>query len=781
MTRQQWEALSEQARVHGFFASGIVQAGLLKDLHRAIERASEKGTTLEQFKAEVGPKLIKEWAGTVTNPSARMENIFRTNLQRAYAHGRRRQQLEPVVLKVRPYWTLVPVLDKRTSEICQDIARRNVVLPATHVFWKTHVPPLHFQAITGDTLITTSRGRVPAEQVRAGMLALTHRRRWRPVTAVLHKLVRERRVRSLLLASGRRLRVTHEHPVLVLATGANLEWRQAGDLQVGDVVLQHAHQVMRSPGVVIVDADDAPPLGDEPIVPAPVVRNALARRVPFPIDLDAQTLRHKGQIEQEGALWVLDRSATVEKGEQVLLRWGEFLPVGAGLRSHGPLGDPDHVHRVIARHAPGDGRAPDAPGPVVLAAALGDRLRRGDSQYGGISAAAHRDAVVLAPEPQLPVAHAQLALERPDAALSGPVLGLDECCDGGAVGSVEWHGSALISIAEETFNGELCDLSVLDDETYVAGGVLVHNCRTAIRALRLEEAERLGITPRPPKVEPMQGFGGTEEIKADPKGLPQGLAKQVKARNKKPPPPPPKPPVELEPPKPPPTAPPPLPKVEPPLGRVLIRGAAGEKCAQLYPSLNRIWGARLAVQDESVIPIVAPLAKLPEPLMRKLAERLMRIDAGSGGVGNVDSIQYGGRTTKDGRTYETVAGAFDHSFNKLRSGKVIERGQVVVGTVPHGAYEVITHEIGHAVDMLLTYSSARGSAFRAAWEEWRTGPKSPRHIDYMTNTKYGFKEAFADAFDTYHSRGRELAVVVYGEPMIAAMEADIARVSTENG
>ena len=145
MRKDVWLTLNDRARQHGFFAAGIVSAAVIRDMQQAVEAATAKGITFRDFKRQVGPALLKEWSGSVANPTARMVNIFRTNTQKAYNSGRMRQLLEPAVVRIMPYWTIVPVLDARTTPICQAVAKANVVLPATHAWWHTHLPPLHYQ------------------------------------------------------------------------------------------------------------------------------------------------------------------------------------------------------------------------------------------------------------------------------------------------------------------------------------------------------------------------------------------------------------------------------------------------------------------------------------------------------------------------------------------------------------------------------------------------------------------------------------------------------------
>jgi SPP1 gp7 family putative phage head morphogenesis protein len=85
--------------------------------------------------------LNNQWGGLASAPAARLDAIFRTNVQRAYSAGRIEQYLEPDIVATRPVWKYSSVLDGRTSEICATC--NGTVLPADDPWWQNHQPPLH--------------------------------------------------------------------------------------------------------------------------------------------------------------------------------------------------------------------------------------------------------------------------------------------------------------------------------------------------------------------------------------------------------------------------------------------------------------------------------------------------------------------------------------------------------------------------------------------------------------------------------------------------------------
>lgn len=143
MTREEVDRIGELAKRRAFFVSQVAQLDVVTQAWTAATKALKNGQTLEEFKQEIGPVLKAAWAGSVANPPARLENIFRTNVQHAYAAGRYEQMEAPAVKARRPYREYSAVMDGRVSEICSAID--GTVLPADDEFWKTHTPPLHFQ------------------------------------------------------------------------------------------------------------------------------------------------------------------------------------------------------------------------------------------------------------------------------------------------------------------------------------------------------------------------------------------------------------------------------------------------------------------------------------------------------------------------------------------------------------------------------------------------------------------------------------------------------------
>lgn len=139
LTRQDYDELDEALRQRAFTVAGLAQLDLILEVHRAIDRAVAKGTTLEDFKKDVGEQLEQEWE--TGGRHASLENVFRTNVQTAYGAGRYQQARQ--VADYRPYWQFDAIEDVRTSPWCRPLG--GVIRRYDDPWWRTHVPPLHFQ------------------------------------------------------------------------------------------------------------------------------------------------------------------------------------------------------------------------------------------------------------------------------------------------------------------------------------------------------------------------------------------------------------------------------------------------------------------------------------------------------------------------------------------------------------------------------------------------------------------------------------------------------------
>lgn len=146
-------ALEAKARGRAFTVSGVADLDLVTDVWRAVESAVTNGETLEDFKGRIGEQLVEAWGGEIPG---RIETIFRTNVQSAYAAGRWHQNNRPEVRATHPYCRFVAAFGA-CEEICEPLD--GTVLPTEDEWWATHQPPLHFNCRCDVSAITVEEAR----------------------------------------------------------------------------------------------------------------------------------------------------------------------------------------------------------------------------------------------------------------------------------------------------------------------------------------------------------------------------------------------------------------------------------------------------------------------------------------------------------------------------------------------------------------------------------------------------------------------------------------------
>jgi SPP1 gp7 family putative phage head morphogenesis protein len=113
------------------FLSSLEQ---IETVIKAVNKSIADGGTFNDFQ-----KLIAE--SEIILPKHYLDNVFRTNIQNAYGHGRWQQQQRNK--SKRPYLMYSAINDSRVRPA--HLALNRIVLPIDHPFWLTHYPPLGFR------------------------------------------------------------------------------------------------------------------------------------------------------------------------------------------------------------------------------------------------------------------------------------------------------------------------------------------------------------------------------------------------------------------------------------------------------------------------------------------------------------------------------------------------------------------------------------------------------------------------------------------------------------
>lgn len=140
LTDAEAKALGAGAKHRTFYVTGLAERDMVQSVSDGIQAALKNGETLADFKKRIASVIQNEgWH------SHRVENIFRTNMQSAYAAGRYAKM--QAVKASRPYWRYFTIEDKRRRP--SHAVLHGMVYPADHEFWGQHYPPNGFRCRCG--------------------------------------------------------------------------------------------------------------------------------------------------------------------------------------------------------------------------------------------------------------------------------------------------------------------------------------------------------------------------------------------------------------------------------------------------------------------------------------------------------------------------------------------------------------------------------------------------------------------------------------------------------
>jgi SPP1 gp7 family putative phage head morphogenesis protein len=138
----------------------MTDVGLLSDMRDAVDKAIAEGLTFQQFRASIEPTLVeKGWWGKaeMVDPLTqkkklvqlgsprRLQIIFRTNMQQAYAAGDWKQIEETA--DDAPYVMYDAIDDNRTRPLHRKWS--GTILRYDDPWWNTHSPPCGYNCRCG--------------------------------------------------------------------------------------------------------------------------------------------------------------------------------------------------------------------------------------------------------------------------------------------------------------------------------------------------------------------------------------------------------------------------------------------------------------------------------------------------------------------------------------------------------------------------------------------------------------------------------------------------------
>jgi len=414
-------------------------------------------------------------------------------------------------------------LDSRTTIQCASLDGRRFPVG------KGPIPPIHIRAVAHDSMISTELGPITIQSVRVGDRVLTHRGRFMPVYAAMSKPCDVNRIFRIDTKAGGVLSVTDEHPVLARGRG----WIRADQVEVGDQLFHDPEQEAWLQGLpcVVSETDNYPSPFDEPLVPYHVTFES-GSMAPT-INLKSDMRGYKAEVDNTSGFDVLmsaqggaiDQSLTSEYfqkwpfsnrriGSMALgasgIHHGKHRRIGAWIARLHALARSPRAFGVLFGHAVARMISPDSTFDI---AATGTQA---------VQATANLDPMLFAEIGYFPRSDLKLPPDLSQGSVVAPVLGSDNLDQGRRVN--HWIVSDVISITRLPYSQPLYNLGVIEDETYVADGILVHNCRsTRVPAI---DGGLIGRRPAKPSTERelLQEYAQKNKIRA-PKtrdGLPRG-------------------------------------------------------------------------------------------------------------------------------------------------------------------------------------------------------------------------------------------------------------------
>lgn len=142
--------LQEQARARAFTVSGLTAINQIQDALDGLTKVLKDGVTFDEWR-----KTIVQDPQMLALGKARLETIFRTNIQTNYSIGRTQQQRENVAN--RPFLMYDAINDARTRP--NHMALDNFIAPATDPIWRKITPPNGFNCRCAVISLTEAQAR----------------------------------------------------------------------------------------------------------------------------------------------------------------------------------------------------------------------------------------------------------------------------------------------------------------------------------------------------------------------------------------------------------------------------------------------------------------------------------------------------------------------------------------------------------------------------------------------------------------------------------------------
>ena len=451
------------------FLSSLEQ---VESVIKSLNKTLASGGTFNDFQ-----KLVAE--SEIILPKHYLDNVFRTNIQSAYGHGRWQQQQRNK--DKRQYLMYSAINDSRVRPA--HLALNRIVLPIDHPFWLKHYPPLGFRCFLPDTRIDgASHGAI--KRFYSGKIV------------------------ELVTKSGRKLRVTANHPILT-----SRGWVIAELIKQGDNLIAYDRPVesLNANGLTRkVYNDEFVPTAENLF--KTFVGHALAVGEASSFKFDGDLFTFDGEIHIDILNDGLSIKIDSKGGQGIKQRMFVIRNDGTCFETIKACGTPDSgcvvADIVLSQDAINiTGRGVEGSSDFTLADVLrlieikDSKLQLSIGVSSGIPgsrALTLNSAWSLFDD--LPLERFGLASSSQDNALFDELSSHGVSDDSGLFGYLaDAHAShvavdPVVNVIEDFFSGHVYDFQS-DSGLLSADGIITHNCRCTVIALTEKQALKYGITP----------------------------------------------------------------------------------------------------------------------------------------------------------------------------------------------------------------------------------------------------------------------------------------------
>jgi len=116
------------------------------------------------------------------------------------------------------------------TEICQDL--NGTYFDLSDPENRRYVPPLHWNAVLENTMITGKSGEKKIQDIIIGDFVLTHKNQYKKVSEIMSK-IEDKEYFEIVLENGKSMNITGEHPVLT----KDADWVRVDELTLNDDII----------------------------------------------------------------------------------------------------------------------------------------------------------------------------------------------------------------------------------------------------------------------------------------------------------------------------------------------------------------------------------------------------------------------------------------------------------------------------------------------------------------------------------------------------------------